>query len=98
MIFLRGSGLLKSMTSLVFIDQFGRIVIKPKYKIATSFSEGLASVAIGNYPGKWGYVDKTGKLVIDFRYDVASRLSDHLAAVKVGELWGYPRSVWPDGR
>src|SRR5690606_33929540 len=45
-----------------------KVVIQPKYAEANWFSEGLASVKVGN---KWGYINKSGKLVIPARYTVA---------------------------
>jgi len=43
-----------------YIDKTGKIVAEPKFDRAYSFSEGLASVWIGD---KKGYIDKTGKYV-----------------------------------
>jgi len=43
-----------------YIDNTGRIVIKPQFDEARDFSEGLARVTID---GKFGYIDKTGKYV-----------------------------------
>ena len=43
-----------------FIDRTGKIVIKPKFKKAYNFYEGLACVKIGK---KYGYIDNTGKYI-----------------------------------
>jgi hypothetical protein len=40
-----------------YIDKTGKIVIKPQFDFAESFSEGLAWVSIS---GKDGYINKTG--------------------------------------
>lgn len=69
-----------------FINRSGRIVIKPKYTMASCFSEGLAAVAINE---KWGFINKTGKLVIPAKFDAVDNFSEGLALVKVGKLWGY---------
>ncbi|WP_158260502.1 WG repeat-containing protein [Chlorogloea sp. CCALA 695] len=77
-----------------YIDKTGKSVIKPQFKLAYKFSEGLARVKIGD---KWGYVNKTGKQVIrpqfatdaDDVYGKPGSFFNGLAAVKVGNKWGY---------
>jgi hypothetical protein len=40
----------------------GQFVINPQFSWATSFSEGLAAVQVGNEEkGKSGFIDKQGK-------------------------------------
>ena len=49
-----------------YIDKSGKIVIEPQFDDASSFSEGLAAVCLGDYcplRGKWGYIDKSGEYV-----------------------------------
>jgi len=47
-----------------YIDKTGQMVIPPQYHSASKFSEGLASVEVGDKSDfKWGYIDKTGKYV-----------------------------------
>ena len=67
-----------------YIDRTGKIVIKPQFDLTFSFSEGLASVKIGD---KYGYIDKTGKIVINPEFDDAEEFSEGLAKVKI-ELFG----------
>lgn len=43
-----------------YIDKTGKMVIKPQFNCARSFSEGLARVWID---GKMGYINKTGKYI-----------------------------------
>lgn len=38
-----------------YIDQSGRILIKPQFKYALPFSENLAAVKVPE--GKWGFID-----------------------------------------
>ena len=73
----------------------GEWVINPQFDWDISFSEGLASVRIGDvYTGKYGFMDKTGKMVIDPQFDSAYPFSEGLAPVMIGDdkdraLWGY---------
>ena len=48
-----------------FVDNEGKIVIKPTYDEAKSFSNGLAAVSNGD---KWGFIDTSGKIVIDYQF------------------------------
>src|SRR5262245_6327051 len=80
------------------IDDF---IIPPQFDEAGSFSEGLASVCIGDYiHRKCGYIDMTGKMIIQPRFDAALLFHDGLAQVFVGAkkygsaateggMWGY---------
>jgi len=70
-----------------FIDRSGKMVIKPNYKWAGDFSEGLAAVQMTSH--KWGFIDKSGRMVIKPKFDRALSFSQGLAAVQVGEKWGY---------
>ena len=87
-----------SKTRIAFIDKSGTVVIDlSKCNYARPFSEGLASVEVGNGPEDWrnGYIDKTGKLVIGMDYLYAQPFSEGLAAVclqtghSIKGKWGY---------
>ncbi|MBI3859848.1 MAG: WG repeat-containing protein [Thaumarchaeota archaeon] len=69
-----------------YIDKTGNVVIEQRFDVAGPFSEGLASVMIGQ---KWGYIDKTGNVVIKPQFDMAWRFSEGLAAVLIGGKFGY---------
>lgn len=70
-----------------FIDKTGTFVIPPKLLGAGHFSEGLASVIVGN---KRGFIDKTGRLAIAPTFDeVGNGFSEGLATARVGKKWGY---------
>lgn len=59
--------------------------IKPQFKYAQDFSDGLAGVYIGNdEDGKWGYIDKTGSMVIAPQFSDARPFLDGLALVRSG--------------
>ena len=76
-----------------YIDKTGAFVIKPQFRDAKPFSEGLAEVATGGY-GSVGYIDKAGRMVISPQFDGGFPFSEGLAAVKVGGKYGY---IDPDG-
>ena len=73
-------------------------VIPLRYDNASSFSEGLAAVAIGEwtrneydtggfyftFSGKWGYIDTAGNEVLPFVYDYAGAFVNGAAYVRHG--------------
>src|SRR6266436_599332 len=81
-----------------FMDQTGKLSIKPQFDDAEDFSEGLAPVKVqsadtvwcpadtqGNRSGStmmYGYIDKTGKLVIPAVFNSAEPFSEGLASVR----------------
>lgn len=68
-----------------FADAKGKMVIKPQFVDAGSFSNGLAAV---NIDGKWGYIDKNGKVVIEQQFDGAKNFSSSGSAyVLAGDSW-----------
>lgn len=48
-----------------FINQDNKVVIKPKFDKAKSFSNGVAAVCKEE---KWGFINKEGELVIDYQF------------------------------
>lgn len=71
-----------------YINNKGKIVIKPQFDEADKFSEGLARVQIGL---KSGFIDSTGKFVIEPIYTFAFGFSEGLAPVgkDMNSQWGY---------
>jgi len=69
-----------------FINQNGKVVIKPQFSRCGGFHEELAWVGIG---GKHGFMDTTGKLVIAAQFEGANDFSEGLARVKMGGKYGY---------
>lgn len=72
-----------------FIDKTGKIVVEPKYKQISYFSEGLAAVSENGK--QFGYIDKTGKQIIEQKFTSESAFSDDLAISYEGfsSLKGY---------
>ena len=76
-----------------YMDKEGNVVINPQFDYAEGFSEGLASVRIGDREsGKYGYIDKEGKMVINPQFDLAWRFSEGLAKVEIGGKRRYRKS------
>lgn len=71
-----------------YIDKTGSLVISPRFGNASSFSEGMAGVAISN---QGGYINKTGKLVIFPTIGAIETFpfSNGLAPVLINEQWGH---------
>ncbi|HEX5081149.1 MAG TPA: WG repeat-containing protein [Blastocatellia bacterium] len=81
-----------------YIDQNGKIVIKPQFEGASDFSEGLAVISTSENGYKQGYIDEAGSIVIRPQFDRALDFSEGLAAVGFGEfqmhgggdhIWGF---------
>lgn len=66
-----------------YMDKNGTVIIKPAYKNALHFNEGLAAVRGDN--GSWGYINKKGEMVIRPAYVYAGRFSEGLAIVATGK-------------
>jgi hypothetical protein len=81
-----------------YIDQNGKIVIRPQFEGASDFSEGLAviSTSKNGYKNKKGYIDESGSIVIPPEFDSAAEFSEGLAAVAFGEftLHGGGDHIW----
>ncbi|MDZ7739205.1 MAG: WG repeat-containing protein [Bacteroidales bacterium] len=66
-----------------FIDETGRWKIKPAFKEATGFYNGLAAVMSEN---KWGYIDNKGNYVIPSEFDDAAPFfKKHFTVVTKGQ-------------
>jgi hypothetical protein len=61
-----------------YINNYGKIVIKPNYTVGYDFSEGLASVREND---KYGFIDSEGKYVIEPKYDLAFNFYNGIAKV-----------------
>ena len=73
-----------------YIDETGRMAIKPAYSEISSFSEGLAAVSVASaqtdkerYYYKWGYIDREGKWAIEPHFKEARGFREGRAFVKL---------------
>jgi len=72
-----------------FMDESGKVVIKPQYPEARDFHDGLAAVRLVK-DGPWGYIDTLDRLFIRDQFSDAEDFSEEKAAVsKDGKLYGY---------
>lgn len=70
-----------------FVDSSGKIVIKPQYTEAKSFSNGLAPVSTN---GMWGYINSDNVYRIESKFtDCLPFSTNGIAAVKENEVWNY---------
>lgn len=66
-----------------YINTLGRIVIPIKYTCASSFSDGLASVAKNRHGyNNYGFINKQNKTIIPFEYKYAESFEEGLAYVE----------------
>ena len=63
-----------------FIDKKGKYIIKPKFRSASTFNNGLATVKIDR---KWGLIDKTGAYVIEPKYEFLKLETEELYKVRL---------------
>ncbi len=61
-----------------YIDNTGKIIIKPQFLSAGQFSDGLAPVRLN---GTYGYIDKTGSFIISPKFDLALQFQNGQAKV-----------------
>jgi hypothetical protein len=62
-----------------YINHKAEFVIKPQFRRAESFSEGLAAVM--NDQKKWGFINRSGEYVVAPQYDYTTEFSEGLAGV-----------------
>jgi hypothetical protein len=92
-----GMGIVQEGERYGYVDQLGKLVVKPRFTRAEEFNEGLAAVQVGGKPnedgvvtgGRWGFIDKQGKFVIQPRFGEASSFMEGRAAIKQKGKWGY---------
>ncbi len=87
-----------------YVDKKGSIVIPPKFAMAYSFQEGLASAKY-EMMGHWHFIDKTGKMVFNAKSLAVGAFSEKLVLVVredgtnvFVDKQGQPKIVLPRGR
>jgi len=68
-----------------YIDEAGKVVIKPQFLEAGEFKDGIAVVnASEDYiKNKYGVIDKNGKYIIEAKYNSVERLGEKMLAVGI---------------
>jgi len=64
-----------------YIDENGKIIINPQFRVATVFREGLALIQTPGNDPKWGYISPDGMLAINPQYSMGTVFSEGLAWV-----------------
>jgi len=70
-----------------FINHSGAWVIKPRFAVASHFSEGRAFASLDGEA--FGFIDLSGEFAISPRFEQCSVFSHGLAAVYCDGCWGY---------
>lgn len=83
------TGVMSVQSRFGYADREGSIVIEPQYRIADSFSQGLAAVS-RNRDG-YGYINMKGEVVIDFVFEEAFSFLNNMAVVCYWGKWGMIR-------
>jgi len=89
--FIEGMAKVVSRGRWGFMDDSGRLAIRPVFKQVCDFSEGSAAVKIG---AKWGFIDKKGGVLLKPRWILARGFSDGLAAVLCSPASGKTKGQW----
>lgn len=71
-----------------FIDETGKLVIKPNFAWAGTFSEGFAQVTI-DMSGKRNYINKNGVFVSKQHFDDVGKFVNGMAFVGINDKFGY---------
>ena len=69
-----------------YVDKNGKTIIPLRYDEVRSFSDGLASVRIGD---KWSVIDKSGATVSKLNFNYPLKFTEGLASVKFNGLYGF---------
>ena len=89
-----GRSTIRAETNYSFIDKSGTRSTGLQWRLASSFSQGLAPVMFGEFTtGEWGYIDQRGRYIVNPQYKDARPFSEGRAAVLIGDgktgKWGY---------
>lgn len=56
-----------------FLDENGRVAIRPIFEAVRDFRHGLAAV---RWQGKWGFIDKNGRMAVRPRFDALQDMAE----------------------
>lgn len=56
-----------------FLDEKGRVAIRPIFEAVSDFRHGLAAV---RWQGKWGFIDKNGRMAVRPRFDTLEDMTE----------------------
>lgn len=77
-----------------YIDRTGKWAVRPRFRSAKDFHEGLAAVSpkgeTGGAQERWGFIDRKGKMVIPALFEGVGSFSQGVAAASLdGSAWGF---------
>ena len=82
----------KTSKGIGFVNQAGKMLIKPKYDEAYGFYDAIthtyhniSPVRVGN---KWGFIDRKGKMIVEPRFEQVYSIYEGMAPVKYDGKWG----------
>ena len=76
----------KKNSKIGFINKSGKFIIKPQFKSAKDFKEGMAPVKLRR---SWGFVNSKGQIVVKFKYAEVYDFSGGLARVHSKGRYGF---------
>ncbi len=73
-----------------YINNLGRLIIKPQFDYGDDFFDGLAKIEISQ---KYGFIDKTGKVIINPQFDDIGNFQEGMARVKLNGKYGFINNI-----
>lgn len=89
--FVSGMARVRSKGRWGFIDESGKVTVRPAFDRVRDFGDGPAAVRVG---WKWGYVSKDGKIVVKPQFDDARSFSEQRAAVMLSPTYNWKDDRW----
>jgi hypothetical protein len=69
-----------------YIDKTGKVAIKPQFRAALAFANGLAPAQ--DIKERWGYINPKGEWAIPAKYEVALPFAENLGVVRLDGKYG----------
>jgi hypothetical protein len=89
--FCNGMARVRSKGRWGFIDESGKITVRPAFDRVSDFGPGPAAVRVAR---KWGHVDRNGHVIVQPQYIDAMSFSEQRAAVDVSHIYKREDSRW----